>query len=135
VLFAAVHVYWAAAGNAGLASSAGHDLATRRPLSFVLPGLWGTALLLAAGAALCAGLARRRPHDWTKRAMTAVGWLAGALLLARGLLLEIVLPTGAGDVASSVGPSEAHWSLVLWNPWFIAGGVLLLLATYRFQRS
>jgi hypothetical protein len=135
VVFAAVHVYWAAGGNAGLASSAGHALATRRPLSFVLLGLWGIALLSAAGAVFCAGLARWRPRGWTKRGMAAAGWVAGALLLVRGLLLEIVLSTGAGGVASSVGPSEARWSLVLWNPWFIVGGVLLLLAARRFQRT
>lgn len=135
VIFAVVHVYWATGGNAGLASSAGHELATRMPVSFVLLGLWGTALLLAAGAVLCAGLARWRPHGWAKRAMAAASWLAGALLLARGLLLEIVLPTGAGGVASSVGPSETRWSLVLWNPWFIVGGVFLLLAAHRFQRA
>jgi Protein of unknown function (DUF3995) len=134
LLFAAVHIYWAAGGNAGLASSAGYDLAARRPLSFVLLGLWGTALLLVAGAVLCAAMARWQPHGWRRRAVTAAGWLAGALLLARGLLLEIILPTGAGGIASSVGPAEAHWSLVLWNPWFIAGGVLVLLATYQFQR-
>jgi hypothetical protein len=33
------------------------------------------------------------------------------------------------------GRRETHWSLILWNPWFIAGGALLLLAAYRFQRT
>jgi hypothetical protein len=135
VVFAGVHVYWAVGGNAGLASSAGSALAAERPLSFVLLGLWGTAVLLAAGAVFCAGLARWRPRGRTKLAMAVVGWLVGALLLARGLLLEIVLSTGAGGVAASVGPAESHWSLALWNPWFIAGGVFLLLAAYRFQRA
>nr|WP_157528643.1 DUF3995 domain-containing protein [Kibdelosporangium sp. MJ126-NF4] len=41
VLFAVLHIYWAVGGEAGLASSAGVDLATRRPLGFVLLGLWG----------------------------------------------------------------------------------------------
>nr|CTQ96950.1 hypothetical protein [Kibdelosporangium sp. MJ126-NF4] len=36
-----LHIYWAVGGEAGLASSAGVDLATRRPLGFVLLGLWG----------------------------------------------------------------------------------------------
>jgi hypothetical protein len=136
VIFAALHVYWAAGGNAGLASSAGTALAARRPLAFVLAGLWGTALLLGAGAVFSAGLARWRPRGSKSRRWTAVlGWAAGAALAARGLLLEVVLLTGAGGVASAVGPLEAHWSLILWNPWFTAGGLLLLLAARQFQRG
>jgi hypothetical protein len=100
-----------------------------------LLGLWGTALLLMIGAVFCAGLARWRPRGRAQRGMTVLGWTAGTLLFARGLLLELVLSTGAGGVASSVGPSETHWSLILWNPWFIVGGVLLLLATRHFRRT
>jgi hypothetical protein len=135
VIFAAVHLYWATGGDAGLASSAGTALATRRPLSFVLSGLWGTALLLLMGAVLSAGLAHWRLHGGLRRGTAILGWLAGTVLVARGLLLEVVLLSGAGGVASSVGPLETHWSLILWNPWFVAGGLLLLLAARQFQRA
>jgi hypothetical protein len=67
--------------------------------------------------------------------MAILGLLAGAVLLARGLLLEVVLLTGAGGVASSVGPTERYWSLSLWNPWFVAGGFLLLIAARQSQRA
>jgi len=135
VLFAAVHLFWAAGGTTGLASSAGTDLAARRPVTFVLFGLWGTALLCLLGAVFCAGLARWQPSGGLRRGMTILGLLAGGLLLARGLLLEIVLLTAAGGIRSSVGPLETHWSLLLWNPWFAAGGLLLLLATRQFHRA
>jgi hypothetical protein len=135
VTFAAVHLYWAADGGTGLASSAGTELAARRPLSFVLSGLWGTALLLLTGAVLSAALAHWRPPGSRRRALAILGWLAGSLLVARGLLLEAVLLSGAGGVASSVGSLETHWSLTLWNPWFVAGDVLLLLAARRFRRA
>jgi len=87
-----------------LASSAGIDLATRRPLPFVLFGLWGTALLSLAGAVFCVGLACWRPRGGLRQGMAILGLVADAVLLARGLLLELVLLTGAGGVASSVGP-------------------------------
>jgi hypothetical protein len=128
-------VYWAAGGNAGLASAAGTELAARRPLAFVLSGLWGTALLLGVGAVFSAGLAHWRPRGGLRRWTGILGWLAGAVLVARGLLVEVVLLTGTGGVAASAGPLETHWSLILWNPWFAAGGVLLLLAARQFQRS
>jgi hypothetical protein len=135
VLFAAVHVYWAVGGSAGLASSAGADLAARRPVTFVLFGLWGVALTLLAGAAFGVGLARLRPSGWPRRGMVVLGLLVGVLLFARALLLELVLLTGAGGVASAVGPLETHWSLILWNPWFALGGLALIMATRQFQRA
>ena len=134
-VFAMLHVYWAVGGDVGQASSAGADIAARRPVVFVVFGLWGVALLLAAGAVFAIGLARWRPGGGLRRAMVIAGLLVGALLLVRGLLLEVVLLTGAGGVASSVGPLETHWSLVLWNPWFMAGGLAFLLATRRFRRA
>lgn len=131
VTFAALHLYWAVGGNRGLASSAGADLATRRPALFVLVGLWGTAILLLLGAALGAALTWGRPRTRLRRLTAAVGWLVGAALLARGVVLEILLMTNAGGIATSVGRSETHWSLVLWNPWFIVGGVAFLVAARR----
>lgn len=135
VIFAVVHLYWAMGGDAGLASSAGAELAARRPWGFVLFGLWGTALVLLVGAAYGIGLAYARPRGGLRRGMVVLGLMAGAALVVRGLLLEIVLLTGAGGVASAMGPLETYWSLVLWNPWFVVGGLLLILAAHRFWRA
>ena len=109
--FAALHIYWAVGGELGLASSAGSDLAARRPALFVLVGLWGTAMLLLLGARLSAALARGRPPTRLRRLATATGWLVGAALLARGVVLELVLAMGAGGISASVGASEAYWGL------------------------
>jgi len=51
-VFAAVHLFWAVGGTAGLASSAGQGLAERRPADFVVFGLFGVAALLLAGIVL-----------------------------------------------------------------------------------
>jgi hypothetical protein len=50
-IFAAVHLFWAVGGTAGLASSAG-QLAERRPAGFVVFGLFGVGALLLVGIAL-----------------------------------------------------------------------------------
>lgn len=104
VLFAALHIYWALGGDDGLASSAGADLAAHRPLWFVLLGLWGTALLLIGGVVFCLGLTRWQLTGGLRRGVAILGWLGGGVLLARGLLLEVVLLTGAGGIPSTVGP-------------------------------
>lgn len=134
VLFAVLHLYWALGGAFGLADSAGADLAEHRPTWFVVGGLWGVAAALLLGAAFCVGLARWRPPGTPRRLVAVLGWLGGAGLLLRGLLLEVLLATNAGDLADTVGPSQTRWSLLVWNPWFMLGGALVLLATHRFVR-
>ncbi|MEV6243614.1 DUF3995 domain-containing protein [Lentzea sp. NPDC051838] len=123
-LFAALHVYWALGGSAGLAESAGAGLAAQRPAWFVLGGLWGVAALLLVGAWFCLDLTRR----W-RRLLTLLG---GAALLLRGLAVEIALLTT--DLPQQVGERQTRWSLWLWNPWFVLGGVLVL-AAYWSTRS
>lgn len=134
LIFAAAHVYWAVGGTIGLASSAGADLATRRPLWFVAVGLWGTAAVLTLGAAFGMSLVRRRPGAGLRRAMVILGVAAGATAAARGLVLELFLLGDFDSIATSVGPLETRWSLVLWNPWFFVGGIAFLLATRDFAR-
>ncbi len=40
--------------------------------------------------------------------------------------MEVALAVNAGGVRDSVGATESRWSLVLWNPWFVVGGVLFV---------
>jgi hypothetical protein len=125
-VFAAVHVFWAVGGRAGLASSAGAALASRRPVVFVVFGLWGVAAALVAAAVLVGWSARAEP---ARRYRVACGWVLGVVglgLLARGLLVELALAVDAGGVRDSVGAAESRWSLVLWDPWFVVGGVLFV---------
>ncbi|WP_280759171.1 DUF3995 domain-containing protein [Prescottella agglutinans] len=123
-MFAALHVFWAAGGSAGLASSAGNELAAHRPTAFVVLGLWGVAAVLMA-AAVVVGVAMNA--QLPPRLRRILGWLitaAGLAMLARAVMIEILLITDAGGVRTEVGPQQTHWSLVLWNPWFAIGGVL-----------
>ncbi|WP_405183258.1 hypothetical protein [Nocardia sp. NBC_01377] len=88
----------------GLASSAGSDLAARRPPMFVAAGLWGVAVALLAGAvfvgvAAAVSMPRRR-----RRVMAWMIGLAGLALLARGVLVEIALAADAGGGCREVGP-------------------------------
>jgi hypothetical protein len=135
VLFAVPHLYWALGGSFALAVAAGADLARQRPTWFVVGGLWGVAAALLVGAAFCVGLARWRLRGTSRRLAAALGWAGGTVLVLRGLLVEVLLATGAGGVAETVGADQTTWSLLVWNPWFVVGGVLVLLATREFARS
>lgn len=128
LLFAALHFYWALGGEAGLASSAGAELAARRPLWFVVAGLWGVGSLLVAGAGLAAVLTRRvrGPLGWL---VEVAGWAVSLLLLLRGVGLEVLLLGGFYRSNTALTPSQVQLSLVLWNPWFILGGLAFALAS------
>ena len=137
LFFAAVQVFWAIGGNLGLASSAGSELAARRPPAFVVFGLWGVAGLLGIGAVFAA-IAGWQPLTIRQlrvcRALTVI--IAVALLL-RGAYVELALAANVGHLRRTVGPLEARWSLILWNPWFMIGGacflILALLVQHRLK--
>lgn len=133
-LFALLHLFWALGGSWMLASSAGAVLARERPAWFEIVGLWGVALLLVIGVALGLTLARQRLAGRAERLLALLSGLVGAVLLLRGGGVELLLLTDAGGIARNVGPEETHWSLVLWNPWFVAGGLAFAAAGAQGRR-
>lgn len=69
-------------------------------------------------------LAQRRIGGRAARLVIMLSSLGGALLLLRGVAVQVMLLTDAGGVASNVGEQQTRVSLVLWNPWFVLGGLL-----------
>jgi hypothetical protein len=133
--FACLHLFWALGGSIGLASSAGRDLAGRRPASFVIFGLYGTALLLVIGILTIAVTQSPRAARRLRRAVTLLLAVVGVVLVLRGLALEILLATNTAGLRANVGPLETRWSLILWNPWFALGGALFIATARQASRS
>ncbi|WKX72683.1 DUF3995 domain-containing protein [Streptomyces sp. XD-27] len=131
--FAGLHFYWAVGGDVGLSVSAG-PLATERPLWFVVAGLWGVGALCLLGARLAWLLARSRLRGVPALPARWLGWGVSALLLARGIGIEVLLLTDTTHLDASVSAEQRAWTLALWNPWFIAGGLAFGLATLRSGR-
>ncbi|MFC8718803.1 DUF3995 domain-containing protein [Kitasatospora sp. NPDC057198] len=136
-IFAGAHFYWALGGSKGLDVSAGSRLAEERPLWFVAAGLWGVGSALVVGAVLGRALARTGPTVRRGRILEWLGWATGLLLLARGVAVELLLLTDATGLEGAVSQGQRFWTLALWNPWFIAGGLSFALAAlaYRFERT
>lgn len=133
IAFAGLHFYWAVGGDVGLSVSAG-PLATERPLWFVVAGLWGVGGLCLLGALLARVLARPESRGAPARVARRLGWAVSAFLLVRGVGIEVLLLTGAAHLDASVSQEQRAWTLALWNPWFIAGGLAFGLAARRSGR-
>lgn len=129
--FAVAHFYWALGGRTGLDVSAGPALSTDRPLWFVLGGLIGVGMLLVVGAGVA--LMLERSVRWL-RLLSLLGWAASAILLIRGVGLELLLAAGVVHAGDGISRDQVAWTWVLWNPWFVLGGVCFALATIGFSR-
>lgn len=92
-------------------------------------------LLCLVGAVLGWLLGRPRPHGPVGRAIAFLGWCACAVLLVRGLSVEILLLADPSGRVVDVGPDQRLWTLLLWNPWFLAGGLAFGLAARGFGRA
>ncbi|MDE3721873.1 DUF3995 domain-containing protein [Nocardiopsis sp. N85] len=134
IAFAVPHFHWGMGGGRGLAVSAG-PLAEERPLWFVAVGLWGVGVLCLAGGVLgwlLAGPRHRGPAGWVIRAL---GWCACAVLSLRGIAVEVLLLIDTSGRVVDVSPEQRLWTLLLWNPWFLVGGLAFGLAAWRFRPS
>jgi hypothetical protein len=131
LVFAAAHFYWAAGGGIGLDVSAGAALSASRPLWFLLVGLIGVGALLVFGA----GVAFLLEHSarWPRR-LALLGWTAGVILLLRGVGLEVLMAIGVVHAGEGISVGQITWTWLLWNPWFMLGGLCFIAATAQRGR-
>jgi hypothetical protein len=45
-----------------------------------------------------------------------------------------LMVTGAIDAPESLGGSAARWHLIVWDPWWVLGGALFVLAAQNHRR-
>jgi hypothetical protein len=114
----------------------GHrELAAERPLWFVAAGLYGVALALVTAAGLGVLLARSPLTGQAGWSLPLLGAGVAVLLLVRAVGVQALLPTDAGYGGGAVSPAQRWWTLLLWNPWFLLGGLLFGLAAGAARRS
>lgn len=133
--FAALSFSWAAGGTVGHGTigPAVEGPALAREPSFVAL-LWATAVLKLLAAALALALGTGRPRWAPRRLALFAGWATAALLSLYGLAnLAQHLLIVAGVVERPAGLGAALvWHLLLWDPVWLAGGLLFSLATVRY---
>lgn len=138
VVFAAASFYWAAGGTAGsgtvakmyTASAVAHDAG-------LAAQLWIAGVLKLLIGVLALALVQRWGRRFPRWMPLAAGWAAGVLLSLYGvadLIDHALMAIGAINTPASLGASAVRWHLLLWDPWWLLGGILFVVAVWGFGR-
>jgi Protein of unknown function (DUF3995) len=134
--YAAVSAYWTAGGTA-LLDTVGGALERTAGTGGAAAVLLGavTVLLKLAGAVLALALVRpfgtRLPAMLLERTALAAGAVLALYGAAQVVLGGLALTGLLGEPAD---PRALRWHVLLWDPWFLVWGLLLLLAVRRRRR-
>lgn len=141
-VFAAMSFYWAAGGTAGLGTlSAGiREQSAARDPGFVAL-VWITGILKAVAGLIALALARTWGRFVPRWLLLVGAWGAGAVLTAYGAIQLVVTGVAATLMAAGVIGTPAdmdwaalRWHLLLWDPWWLAGGLLFIKAARDYGR-
>lgn len=137
LLFAVMSFYWAAGGTLGV-NTLGSGIQSLAHDPQFIAIVWLTGVIKVLGG-FCALTLVRPWLLWIPHRVKLIGaWAAGIGLalyggvpfVVEGLLLSGLIPT-AGPV-DWVG---IRWHFLLWDPWWLLGGILFLLAARYYQRA
>ncbi len=137
-VFAAMSFYWAAGGTAG-ADTIGptiKELALAREPWFVAV-LWLTGAMKVIAGLLALALVRPWGRPVPHWMLLVAAWGTGALLVLYGgvnLAVRGLMTIGAMNTPESMHSTAARWHLLLWDPWWLLGGLLFCAAAWHYQR-
>ncbi len=128
--------YWALGGRVSVGTQALSIQDQIDDPDFIVV-LWATGILKVLAGLIALALLPRWGGRLPRRALLVVAWVTtGFLLLYGGLgwIQTLLWEIGVQDIPVSVGARAAQWKLAFWDPFWILGGVLFLLAVRQFQR-
>jgi hypothetical protein len=98
---------------------------------------WATGVLKVIAGLLALALVRPWGRRIPRRLLLVAVWGTGALLTlygGAGLIEKALMEAGVIDIPESLGAPAVRWYLLMWEPWWLLGGVLFLLAAWGYQR-
>jgi hypothetical protein len=136
--FAALSLYWAAGGTAGLSTIGGpvEDLTRVRDPQFI-GLLWATAVAKIVGVALGLALVRPWGQRLPRRTLFAGAGAAAVLLTLYGAVQTAAVALAAAGLVDvePIDPTVLRWRMFLWEPLFLVWGLLLGIAVWQRRRS
>lgn len=136
-LFALASFYWAAGGRWGL-DTLGSAIQSQAHNPAFIAVVWLTGLLKVAAG--CAALTLARPWlRWIPCGVKLAGAWAGAIGLALyggvQVIVEGAVLVGLIHPSGPVDWTGLRWHVLLWDPWWLLGGALFLLAAWSYQQT
>jgi hypothetical protein len=133
LLFAALSFFWAAGGRTGLQPLEQPPASSR---AVWLVADLAAGILKIGGGLLALALVRTGEQRRIHRMMLAAAWIGGVgLCLYGGLGLVSDVLHVAGIINDPATRKWFFWYLVLWDPWFVLGGVLYVATAWFTRRS
>lgn len=136
--FAALSFYWAAGGTFGAETigPALASLALARDPQFVAI-LWITGVLKVVAGLLALALVQSWGRLISRWLLLIAGWGASAALILYGgasFVQHALMVAGTITIPAGLGATAARWHLLLWDPWWLLGGLLFAAATWGYSR-
>ena len=137
LLFALMSFYWALGGEFGVNTLGSGIQALSHDPGFVAV-VWLTGVAKVVGGLFALTLvrpwARWLPPIW-KLVLAWAGGIGLALYGGVQLIIEGLVLGGAIRVSGAVDWEGLRWHVWLWDPLWLLGGVLFLLAAWQYQRA
>lgn len=137
--YAAVSLYWAMGGTAGLETLGDRleQLAQERDPTLI--GLtWVAVVLKSSCGVLALGLVQRWGTLLPRRLLLTASWAGAAVLVLYGglqIIMGSLAEFGIVHLAPPVDWAGLRWHLGLWDMWFLVMGLLLGAAAWHYTRK
>ena len=69
-----------------------------------------------------------------RRLLLVAGWATGLLLTLYGGMGLVSAALAEAGVTEAADPATLRWYLLLWEPYWLVGGLLFLAATWDFRQ-
>lgn len=130
LLFAAMSFYWAAGGMVGIKSVGGEisEKILERDQDFIVI-VWLTGFVKLGGAFLLLLLLKKWRHKEMNKILSSLTIVVGAFMLLYGLVnFTTISLAGLQVLDFDLSSFALKWRLIFWEPFWMAGGVLYLMA-------
>ncbi|MDP9071124.1 MAG: DUF3995 domain-containing protein [Actinomycetota bacterium] len=136
--FGGLSLYWGLGGTAlaGTVSPDAEAMVEER-IAWFIALLWAVAVLKLGIGALALALVRPWGRSVPRWMLLLAAWGAGAAMVLYGavqLSLSVPVLTGAVSAPEAPEPSVLRWHVFLWQPYWLMGGILLLIAACTYRR-
>ena len=137
LIFAVPSFYWAAGGTFGL-STLGEEITNLQSESWFAIFVWLTAFVKVALGIVVLMLLKIYKHTLFNKLARIAVWTAGIVCIVYGSLnlsARLIMSLGLIPTPDAMHSTAATWHLILWDPWWMLGGILLVMAVHATKNK